>query len=209
MNLEILQISGIWILSYLVGGIHFCNIISRAVGKKDLRNIGDTNPGAWNLAFNVSKYWGFFGMCLDVLKGYLPYFFIMMLTGSEFYAIIGSCLAVLGHNYSSYLKFSGGKGIATAMGLFLAINPWSILFFGAGFVGALFLIKNMIWGVFFGILTPVIFLVFYLDSPAYLLLMILVLIIVPKHINQSKSLYENFKFRKERSMKDLFTPKVR
>ena len=206
---EILKIIGALISCYLFGGILFCNIISRTVGKKDLSKIGDKNPGGWNLVFNISKYWGIFGMWLDALKGFLSYFLVLLLTNSEMFALIGGCLAVLGHTYSPYYKFKGGKGIATTFGLFFGISLWSIIFFGIGFVGGLYLIRNMIWGVIFGIITPMIFLVFFLKSPIYLLLGVLLLIVVPKYLNRSIGLRDNFKFRKESSMKDLFTPKIR
>ena len=206
---EILKIIGLFIFCYLFGGIHFCNIISKSVGKKDLNKIGDKNPGGWNLVFNISKYWGIFGMWLDAMKGFLSYFLVLLLTNSEMLALIGGCIAVLGHNYSPYYKFKGGKGIATTLGLFFAVSPWSMIAMGVGFVGGLYIIRNMIWGVFFGIITPMVFLVFILKSPIYLLLNILLLIVVPKYINHSISFKENFKFRKEATLKDLFTPKIR
>jgi len=209
LYLEILKITGALSLCYLIGGIHFCNLISKAVAKKDLKDLGDKNPGGWNLLFNVSIYWGMIGSWLDALKGFLSYFSILLLTGSELLALIGGCLAVLGHCYSPYHRFKGGKGVAAVFGLFLGASPWSILAFAAGFVGGLLLVKNMIWGVFFGIITPMIFLMFFLDSPVYLTLLLLLLIMIPKYINHSKSMSENFKFRKEKNMKDLFTPKIR
>lgn len=209
LYLEILKTAGALILCYLVGGIHFCNLISRAVAKKDLKDMGDKNPGGWNLLFNVSAYWGVMGMWLDALKGFLSYFSILLLTNSELLALIGGSLAVLGHCYSPYHRFKGGKGVAAIFGLFVGASPWSILAFAIGFVGSLFLVKNMIWGVFFGIITPMIFLIFFLDSPVYLVLLLLLLIMIPKYINSSISLSENFKFRKEKNMKDLFTPKIR
>lgn len=193
----------------MIGGIHFCNLISKAVAKKDLKDLGDKNPGGWNLLFNVSIYWGIIGSWLDALKGFLSYFSILLLTNSELFALIGGCLVVLGHCYSPYNRFKGGKGVAAVFGLFLGASPWSILVFGAGFVSGLFMVKNMIWGVFFGIIAPMIFLIFFLNSSTYMILMLLLLIMIPKYINHSISLSENFKFRKEKNMKDLFTPKIR
>ncbi len=207
--MDILKTAAALILCYLAGGVLFCNIISRSVGKKDLRDIGDTNPGGWNLTFNVSKYWGILGMWLDALKGFLSYFGLLLLTNSEFLAIIGGCLAVLGHTYSPYYRFRGGKGIGPTFGLYFGLSLWSVPFFGIGFVGGLFLIRNMLWGVFFGIITPMLFLVFFLDSPAYLALLLLIPIVIPRYYNYSKSFRENFRFRKEKSIKDLFTPRIR
>jgi len=207
--LEILKTIGAVILCYLYGGVLFCNIISRAVSKKDLRDLGDKNPGGWNLLVNVSRYWGLLGSWLDALKGFLSYFFLLLTTGSELLGIVGGMAAVLGHNYSPYFKFRGGKGIGTTFGLFFGLSLWSVPFFGIGFVGALYLIRNMIWGVILGIITPMVFLIFFLDSPVYLALLILIPIVLPRYINRSQSIMENFRFRKEKTMKDLFTPRIR
>ncbi|GAG92828.1 unnamed protein product, partial [marine sediment metagenome] len=128
----------------------------------------------------------------------------------ETVAIIAGCAAVAGHNYSPYLKFSGGKGQATTLGLILAIHPLAIIAYGIGIVSALFLIRNMIWGIISGIATSSIFLWLFKSSLIYLFLAILLLIIIiPKYINRSISISHNFRFRKEKRVKDLFTPKIR
>lgn len=207
--LEVLKVLGLFIFCYFFGGILFCDIIARIIKKKDLKKVGDKNPGGWNLIFNISKYWGIIGMWLDALKGFLSYFIVLLPTNSEMLAIIGGCITVLGHNHSPYYKFKGGKGIATTFGLFWGLTPLTLFTFGGGFVAGLFLLKNMIWGVIFGIVAPMIFLIFFRGSLVYLILLLLLLIVIPKHLNTSKSFKENFRFRKEKSIKDLFTPKNR
>ena len=209
-TLETLKIIGIIVLCYLIGAIPFCNLIAMAAGKKDLTKIGDKNPGGWNLVFNVSKIWGIVGIALDMGKGYFSYFLVYMFTGSLIFALIAGCAAVAGHNYSPYLRFRGGKGLATMGGLVIAISPWTLLSFGIGMVSGLFMIRNMIWGVLTGLITTGIFLWLFMGSSLYLIMtVILILLIVPKYINHSISLGMNFKFRKEKTMKDLFTPKIR
>ncbi|MEE8324046.1 MAG: hypothetical protein V3R31_00160, partial [Candidatus Humimicrobiaceae bacterium] len=77
-------------------------------------------------------------------------------------------------------------------------------------VSGLFLIRNMIWGVVVGLVTTGIFLWLFKGSSLYLIMtLLLLLLIIPKYINRSMSLGENFRFRKEKTMKDLFTPKIR
>ena len=209
-TLETLKIIGIIVLCYLIGAIPFCNLIAMATKKKDLTKIGDKNPGGWNLVFNVSKIWGIVGIALDMGKGYFSYFLVYMFTGSLIFALIAGCAAVAGHNYSPYLRFRGGKGLATMGGLVIAISPWTLLSFGIGMVSGLFMIRNMIWGVLTGLITTGIFLWLFMGSSLYLIMtVILILLIVPKYINHSISLGMNFKFRKEKTMKDLFTPKIR
>ena len=63
--------------AYLIGAIPFCYIISKIISGKNLTEIGDKNPGGWNLAFNVSKIWGVLGIILDVAKGWAVYFLIL------------------------------------------------------------------------------------------------------------------------------------
>ncbi len=197
------------ILSYLIGSIPFCYIIAK-LKNKDLTMLGDKNPGGWNLAFSVSKFWGFWGALFDIAKGFLPYFLIIRYTGSDFFALLAGCAAIAGHNYSPFLKFKGGKGIATLLGLLLAIHPFSVIVFGAGIVLALVLIKNMIWGVVSGITLSLIFFVYYYNSMIFVIFwLLLLLIILPKYLNYSNSFGVNFKFRKEKRLKDLFTPKSR
>ena len=201
---------GIIITSYLLGAVPFCYIIGRVHSRKKLTEIGDRNPGGWNLLFNVSKSWGFVGMFFDVFKGFIVYFLALKFTNIEIVALLAGCAAVAGHNYSPYLKFTGGKGIATTLGFLLAIHPLSIIAFAAGILSGIFLIKNMIWGVMLGIITSCAFLWIFKNSPVYLILaFLLIIIIIPKHINYSKSFGVNFKFRKEKTVKDLFTPKIR
>lgn len=209
-SLEITRNIGLIILSYLVGAVPFCNLIAKIHSNKDLRKIGDKNPGGWNLVFNVSKYWGALGIIFDLLKGFLPYFLVLRITGVEILAVLAGCAAVAGHNYSPYLKLSGGKGIASTIGFFLAVNPLTIVAFGVGMLLSLFFIKNMIWSVISAIAFSSVFLWLFKNSSNYLLMGILLLIIIiPKYINRSITIAHNFKFRKEKTLKDLFTPKIR
>jgi len=210
INPEFFRNIGLIVICYLIGAIPFCNIIAKLHSNKDLRKIGDRNPGGWNLVFNVSKYWGIVGIILDVLKGYLSYFLVLRITGIEIIAILAGCAAVVGHNYSPYLKLSGGKGIATTLGFLVAIYPFTLIAFAIGIVSALFLIRNMIWGVVSGIIASSIFLWLFKDSSIYLIMgLVLLVIIIPKYINHSIKLSQNFKFRKEKTVKDLFAPRIR
>jgi acyl phosphate:glycerol-3-phosphate acyltransferase len=207
---------GIIILCYLIGSIPFCYIIGKLAGGKKLTEIGDKNPGGWNLIFNVSKFWGIIGTLLDVAKGYFSFFLVFKFTENLIIALIAGCASVAGHNYSPYLKFSGGKGIATMLGFLLAVHPLTVPTFAIGILFGLFVLRNMLWGVILGIVTAITFLVIYYPLVYYhepliyvALAVILVLIMVPKQINRSIKLSKNFQFRKESTVKDLFTPKIR
>ena len=176
--LKIGKDAGIVILSYLVGAIPFCYIIAKRVSGKKLTEIGDKNPGGWNLAFNVSRLWGILGIILDVAKGFLPYFLAYRFAEKEFINFLGTSnnsliamlagvAAVAGHNYSPYIKFKGGKGIATWLGFLLAAHPITIPCVGIGMVLGLFVAKNMIWAVAISIIFSSTFLWIYSDSLIY------------------------------------------
>ncbi|HEY4662609.1 MAG TPA: glycerol-3-phosphate acyltransferase [Candidatus Humimicrobiaceae bacterium] len=210
INPEFFRNIGLIVICYFIGAIPFCNIIAKIHSNKDLRKIGDRNPGGWNLVFNVSKYWGALGIILDILKGYMSYFLISRITGIEIIAILAGCAAVAGHNYSPYLKFSGGKGIASTLGFFLAIHPLTIIAFAIGILSAIFFIRNMIWAVISAIVFSSIFLWLFKDSSAYLIMgIVLLIIIIPRYVNYSIKISQNFKFRKEKTLKDLFAPRIR
>jgi glycerol-3-phosphate acyltransferase PlsY len=209
-NLELYRNIGLIVICYFIGAIPFCNIIAKIYSNKDLRKIGDRNPGGWNLVFNISKIWGILGIILDVLKGFLSYFFILRITGMDTVALLAGCAVVAGHNYSPFLKFSGGKGVAATLGFVCAIHPLAVIAYGIGIVPALFLIRNMIWGIISAITAASVFLWLFKGSPIYLIMgILLIIIVVPKYINRSIRISQNFKFRKEKSAKDLFTPKIR
>ena len=218
---------GIIIASFLVGAIPFCFILGKIVSGKRLTEIGDKNPGGWNLAFNVSKIWGFIGIILDMAKGYFAYFLAYKFASSinieilgaaynQVIAILAGSAAVAGHNYTPYMKFKGGKGIATWGGFMIAVNPFTVLPAAAGLLLGLFVARNMIWSISLGIAFSGIFLWlfpylwFFNPTPLFLLMIPLLLaIMLPRQINRQISPGLNFKFRKEATLKDLFKPKIR
>jgi len=123
------------IASYLVGSIPFGLIIARAHGK-DLRSIGSGNIGATNVARALGRKWAFVCFVLDVLKGFIPMFAAMLLvhrlsneTQSEqtvniwLWLAVGTA-AILGHIFPVYVKFKGGKGVATSLGVALGLWPY-------------------------------------------------------------------------------------
>ncbi len=119
-----------FLLSYLAGAIPFGLLFSRAVGK-DVREEGSGNIGATNVNRVLGKKLGIMTLLCDVAKGYLPVYLVAtMLPQAEnpelFIALCGLA-TVLGHMFPVYLGFKGGKGVATALGVFLYFSPLSIL----------------------------------------------------------------------------------
>ena len=131
-------------------------------------------------------------------------------TSHQLIAILAGCAAVAGHNYTPYLRFNGGKGIATWGGLVIAVSPFSLITASAGLLAGILVARNMIWSISLGIIFTGIFLWIY-KGPVMFMAMILILLVImlPKQVNKKISLGLNFKFRKEATLGDLFKPKIR
>jgi glycerol-3-phosphate acyltransferase PlsY len=117
------------IASYLVGAIPFGLLIAKAHGI-DLRAVGSGNIGATNVSRALGKKWGYFCFALDVLKGLGPMLAAMFIlpteltTGKIWLWLVVGAAAILGHVFPVYLKFKGGKGVATSLGVVLGLWPW-------------------------------------------------------------------------------------
>lgn len=118
------------IIGYFVGAIPFGLVIGKMVGA-DVRNEGSRNIGATNVSRVLGKKLGFLTLVCDCLKGYLPMLFAAMLLPESdskvFFIALTGVMAVIGHMFPVYLKFRGGKGVATGLGVFLYLSPISIV----------------------------------------------------------------------------------
>jgi glycerol-3-phosphate acyltransferase PlsY len=118
--------------AYLLGSIPFGQIIAKSHGK-DLRTIGSGNIGATNLARALGKKWAYLCFLLDVAKGSVPVliasmFFLNQPTTKELtFALAVGLAAISGHIFPIYLKFKGGKGVATSFGVALGLWPYYTL----------------------------------------------------------------------------------
>tara|TARA_Y100000590_G_C15654066_1_gene989927 strand:+ start:652 stop:1284 length:633 start_codon:yes stop_codon:yes gene_type:complete len=108
------------LFSYLSGSIPFGLILTKIFGKQDVRNIGSGNIGATNVLRTGNKFLAALTLILDILKGYIP----VVITHQYFPGLIQlSCLlAFFGHIFPIWLKFKGGKGVATYLGILLALS---------------------------------------------------------------------------------------
>jgi acyl phosphate:glycerol-3-phosphate acyltransferase len=113
------------ILSFLVGSIPFAYILVKRKHNKDLRKEGSRNIGTLN-AYEVSgsKGTGKLVLALDVCKGILPVLLVYIILGDSFFnASTAMVFTVLGHNFTPWLRFKGGRGLAPAAGAMLLFNP--------------------------------------------------------------------------------------
>jgi len=108
------------LFSYLSGSIPFGLILTKIFGDQDIRNIGSGNIGATNVLRTGNKYLAATTLILDILKGYAP----VVVTQNYFpeYIQLSALLAFLGHIFPFWLKFKGGKGVATYLGILLALS---------------------------------------------------------------------------------------
>ena len=112
---------------YLVGSLSFAVIISRLMGLADPRSYGSKNPGATNVLRSGNKAAAIATLVLDALKGYVPGVVALLLAPrfglSETVVALVGLAAFLGHLWPVFFRFEGGKGVATAAGVLLALNP--------------------------------------------------------------------------------------
>ena len=108
------------VFSYFCGSIPFGLILTKFFSDKDIRTIGSKNIGATNVLRTGNKYLAFSTLILDILKGY----FAVIITQQYFPELIqlSALLVFLGHLYPIWLKFKGGKGVATFLGILLALS---------------------------------------------------------------------------------------
>ena len=126
----------IGIISYLMGSIPFGFILTKIFLKKDIREIGSGNIGATNALRTGNKTIGYSTLVLDILKAVAPVIYVKIFYQDFLY--IASLCAFLGHVFPIWLKFKGGKGVATYVGILFSINiyfgiifaiSWFITFF--------------------------------------------------------------------------------
>lgn len=114
------------LVGYLLGSIPFGYLIVKLRGA-DIRNTGSGNIGAANVMRNAGALAGVLTLLLDAAKGYFAVWFASWLTGGSIrWMTVAAVAAVLGHMYPVWLKFKGGKGVATGLGVFLPICPMAV-----------------------------------------------------------------------------------
>ena len=114
--------------AYLLGAIPFGYLIYRARSGRDIRAEGSGNIGATNVMRRAGPAAGIATLLLDAAKGYVAVWLAARLTGGAPWVIAAAAVAaLLGHTFPVYLRFRGGKGVATALGVFAALAPRSIL----------------------------------------------------------------------------------
>jgi len=123
--------------SYMLGSIPFGYLLVRFIRGKDIRQTGSGNIGATNVA-RTSPWLGLVTLILDALKGIAAVVITRKLFPSQVLPIFAGCMAIAGHAFPVWLRFRGGKGVATGLGSFLVLVPKTVLIMVGVFV-AIFL----------------------------------------------------------------------
>ena len=119
MNISIILLL---VLSYLLGSLPIGLLVGRMVKGIDVRDYGSGNIGASNVWRAMGPFWGVFVFLLDVAKGLMP----VQMASHHFpplVQVLAGLAAILGHNFSPFLKFKGGKGVATSLGVAFGLQP--------------------------------------------------------------------------------------
>ena len=152
----------IGIVCYLMGSIPFGFILTKIFLKKDIRKIGSGNIGATNALRTGNKIIGYSTLILDILKAVVPVIYVKIFHQDLLY--IASLCTFLGHVFPIWLKFKGGKGVATYVGILFAINfylgivftiSWCVTFFVSKFSSLSSLIGALSIPVYLLILTQI------------------------------------------------------
>ena len=114
--------------AYLIGSLSFAVIVSRAMGLNDPRSYGSGNPGATNVLRSGNKAAAVLTLLLDALKGFVPVILVRFFGApyglDEGTLALVALAAFVGHLWPVFFHFKGGKGVATALGVLLALNVW-------------------------------------------------------------------------------------
>ena len=175
---------------YLIGSIPFALLIPKIFGHGDIRNIGSGNVGATNVLRTGNKFLALLVLCLDVLKGLLP--FILLNLFSENISLLQTIFlchfSILGHIFPIWLKFKGGKGVATYIGFLFGINLILGLFFLITWLTIALVTKySSLSSLIASTIAPIYFII-KTDNYTAIFLMYLLAVIIVKHLENIKRL---------------------
>jgi|TARA_B110000093_G_scaffold86941_1_gene94096 glycerol-3-phosphate acyltransferase PlsY len=152
-----LNIALVSIVGYLLGAISFAVIVARSQGV-DILKYGSGNPGATNVTRALGSKFGNIVFACDALKGFVAAGWPLLWMGEEGLqlGIIGLIASIIGHSFSVFLKFKGGKGVATTMGGLVAIMPIVLLLGVAAWAAIYFTIRMVaIASILFAVSLPI------------------------------------------------------
>ena len=171
------------LLIYLVAAVPTGVVLTRLMGLEDVRSKGSGNIGATNVYRVAGKLPGILTLLGDILKGFLPLLAVKYwLAPTPLQLGVAGVVAIVGHCYPVYLRFKGGKGVATALGIFLVLDPPALLGGGLAFLAAVALTRYISLGsVLAAIAVPLFTLLFGRPLPMVLSACVIGALIVWRH----------------------------
>ncbi|MBU1625846.1 glycerol-3-phosphate 1-O-acyltransferase PlsY [bacterium] len=186
------------VFSFLLGSIPFGLVLSKLVTGKDIRKMGSGNIGATNVLRSAGPTLGILTLALDILKGYIAVKIVQhfgdianIAYPLEESIFITALSVFLGHIFSIFLKFKGGKGVAVGLGVFLAVSPFSALLGICVFIIVLLLSRFVSLGSIIGSISVIFWtIIFKLPLSTSMLSLVIGLLIVYRHNSNIKRLLD-------------------
>ncbi len=186
LNFELFSII---LVSYLFGSIPFGLLLTKIFLKKDIRVIGSGNIGATNVLRAGNKILGYSTLVLDILKAVLPILYIKFFMNDYLY--ISALSIFIGHVFPIWLKFKGGKGVASYLGILCCLDIYTALIFGVVWISIFILFKFSSLSSLLASLTIPIFHFFYNSNSDYYFYFMMFILIFFTHRENIKRLRNN------------------
>ena len=177
------------LVSYLFGSIPFGLLLTKIFLKKDIREIGSGNIGATNVLRAGNKILGYSTLVLDILKAVLPILYIKFFMNDYLY--ISALSIFIGHVFPIWLKFKGGKGVASYLGILCCLDIFTALIFGVVWISVFMLFKFSSLSSLLASLTIPIFHFFYNSNSDYYFYFMMFILIFFTHRENIKRLRNN------------------
>ena len=177
------------LVSYLFGSIPFGLVLTKIFLKKDIREIGSGNIGATNVLRAGNKILGYSTLVLDILKAVLPILYIKFFMNDYLY--ISALSIFIGHVFPIWLKFKGGKGVASYLGILCCLDIFTALIFGVVWISIFILFKFSSLSSLLASLTIPIFHFFYNSNSDYYFYFMMFILIFFTHRENIKRLRNN------------------
>ena len=177
------------LVSYIFGSIPFGLLLTKIFLKKDIREIGSGNIGATNVLRAGNKILGYSTLVLDILKAVLPILYIKFFMNDYLY--ISALSIFIGHVFPIWLKFKGGKGVASYLGILCCLDIFTALIFGVVWISIFILFKFSSLSSLLASLTIPIFHFFYNSNSDYYFYFMMFILIFFTHRENIKRLRNN------------------
>ena len=177
------------LVSYLFGSIPFGLLLTKIFLKKDIREIGSGNIGATNVLRSGNKILGYSTLVLDILKAVLPILYVKFFMNDYLY--ISALSIFIGHVFPIWLKFKGGKGVASYLGILCCLDIFTALIFGVVWIFVFMLFKFSSLSSLLASLTIPIFQFFYNSNSDYYFYFMMFILIFFTHRENIKRLRNN------------------